>query len=118
MTIAVIRAPRDVRASRAWKVGHYAVQPVTIRYPDGSVKVVHQEQAKPTAQKCSDIAEEVDPAVKRCRMVWQIYSLIKVHELQPLIAKVKFHGVISVYAAKFASEVCQRSCTFEVPKMF
>jgi hypothetical protein len=79
---------------------------------------VHQEQAKPTAQKCSDIAEEVDPAVKRCRMVWQIYSLIKVHELQPLIAKVKFHGVISVYAAKFASEVFRRSCTFEVPKMF
>jgi hypothetical protein len=42
-------------------------------------------------------------------MVGQIYSLIKVHELQPLIAKVKFHGVITVYAAKFASEVCQRS---------
>ena len=51
MTIAVIRAPRDVRASRAWKVGHYAVQPVTIRYPDGSVKVVHQEQAKPAPKR-------------------------------------------------------------------
>lgn len=39
MAVAVITAPRKVRASRAWKVSKYAVQPVTIRYPDGRVIV-------------------------------------------------------------------------------
>ena len=39
MAVAVISAPRKVRASKAWKVSKYAVQPVTIRYPDGRVIV-------------------------------------------------------------------------------
>lgn len=49
--MAVLHAPRDIRATRAWKVGHYAVQPVTIRYPDGRVVVVTQEPIRPPRRK-------------------------------------------------------------------
>lgn len=57
---------RTYRATRAWKVSRYAVQPVTTRYPDGRVVVSNPEPIKRKRKQRTKpvrVAKVVTPSV-------------------------------------------------------